>query len=87
MRDADVIVDAGLHQLLEDDHHTGRPVPQTRWISRAAAALRAGFAGRQGAGTVVRLYSRAAYEAFRPHERAELQYAPAGVLYLYFIIF
>ena len=66
-----VVVDCGLSRRAQFDHAAGTTHLVTVRASQATAAQRAGRAGRQGPGTVYRLWAQAAHsgrQAFDPPE-------------------
>ena len=68
-----VVVDAGWEKLLEHDAGSGLDRLVQGPISQASAAQRAGRAGREGPGTVVRLWSQATHGARAAFRTPELQ--------------
>ncbi|MDR1727473.1 MAG: ATP-dependent helicase HrpB [Acidobacteriota bacterium] len=66
------VIDSGLCRRAGHSAWSGLPTLQTAKISKAAAAQRAGRAGRTQAGVVLRLYSRADYNARPPRETPEI---------------
>jgi ATP-dependent helicase HrpB len=68
-----VVVDAGWEKLLEHDSGSGLDRLVQVPISQASAAQRAGRAGREGPGTVVRLWSEATHGARAPFRTPELR--------------
>ena len=72
------VIDSGRAKLMKHHAAFGGGALREGWVSAAAAAQRAGRAGRTGPGVVYRLYSaeeHGAFEAFTPPEilRAPLQ--------------
>lgn len=67
-----VVVDGGYRRSPRLDPGTGLPRLDTVRISRAAAAQRAGRAGREGPGVALRLWSEATGRGMAPHDRPEI---------------
>lgn len=67
------VIDSGLARIADRDPGTGMPRLSLGPISRAAAAQRAGRAGRTRAGRCVRLYSRHDHDTRRPHDLPEVR--------------
>jgi ATP-dependent helicase HrpB len=55
------VVDSGLARIASDSPWTGLPAVEVKRISQASANQRAGRAGRQGPGRVIRLYTEQEY--------------------------
>jgi ATP-dependent helicase HrpB len=68
-----VVVDGGWEKLLQHDSGSGLDRLVQVPISQASATQRAGRAGREGPGTVVRLWSEATHGARAPFRTPELQ--------------
>lgn len=66
------VVDSGLARVAEHSPWTGLSRLTTAKISRASAAQRAGRAGRQSEGRVIRLYTRGDFESRPEHDAPEL---------------
>ncbi len=66
------VVDSGLARVAEHSPWTGLSRLTTAKISRASAAQRAGRAGRQAEGRVIRLYTRGDFESRPEHDAPEL---------------
>jgi ATP-dependent helicase HrpB len=66
------VVDSGLATMATHSPWSGLSRLEVRPISRASAKQRAGRAGRQGPGVVVRLYSRADLERRPAHDAPEI---------------
>ncbi|MBB2155529.1 ATP-dependent helicase HrpB [Gluconacetobacter diazotrophicus] len=67
-----VVVDGGYRRSPRLDPGTGLSRLETVRISRAAAAQRAGRAGREGPGAALRLWSEATQRGMAPHDRPEI---------------
>jgi ATP-dependent helicase HrpB len=67
------VVDSGLARIAEHSPWTGRQSLTVRPIARASALQRAGRAGRTAPGQVIRLYTKASFEARPEQERPEVQ--------------
>lgn len=70
-----VVVDAGLSREPRTDQRRGLPSLVTVRVSRAAADQRAGRAGREGPGVVLRCWSRAEHGHLDAHPRPEIAVA------------
>lgn len=66
------VVDAGLARLPRRDAQRGMSGLVTASTSKSSADQRAGRAGREGQGTVVRCYSQEDYQHFAPHISPEI---------------
>lgn len=66
------VVDAGLARLPRRDAQRGMSGLVTASTSKSSADQRAGRAGREGPGTVVRCYSQEDYQHFAPHISPEI---------------
>lgn len=66
------VVDAGLARLPRRDTQRGMSGLVTASTSKSSANQRAGRAGREGPGTVVRCYSQEDYQHFAPHSSPEI---------------
>lgn len=66
------VVDAGLARLPRRDTQRGMSGLVTASTSKSSANQRAGRAGREGPGTVVRCYSQEDYQHFAPHISPEI---------------
>jgi ATP-dependent helicase HrpB len=66
------VVDSGLARVADYSAWTGLPRLTTAKVSRASATQRAGRAGRQQAGRVLRLYTKGDYESRPEHDVPEL---------------
>ncbi|MBB2202929.1 ATP-dependent helicase HrpB [Gluconacetobacter tumulisoli] len=67
-----IVVDGGFRRSPRLDPGTGLSRLETVRISRAAAAQRAGRAGREAPGTALRLWSEATGRGMALHDRAEI---------------
>jgi HrpA-like RNA helicase len=67
------VIDSGRAKLMRHDAAAGGGALREAWVSAAAAAQRAGRAGRTGPGTVYRLYSAEEHAAMPPHTPPEIQ--------------
>ncbi|MBB2191492.1 ATP-dependent helicase HrpB [Gluconacetobacter azotocaptans] len=67
-----IVVDGGFRRSPRLDPGTGLSRLETVRISRAAAAQRAGRAGREAPGVALRLWSEATGRGMAPHDRAEI---------------
>lgn len=67
------VVDSGLARLAVHSSWTGIPSLRLAKISRASAEQRAGRAGRNRAGKVIRLYTRADYESRPEYDLPEIR--------------
>lgn len=67
-----VVVDAGLARVPRRDRARGMTGLVTSSIAKSSADQRAGRAGREGPGMVIRAYSAADYEAFKPYPVPEI---------------
>jgi ATP-dependent helicase HrpB len=70
-----VVIDAGLAREPRTDHARGLGALVTVRVSRAAAAQRAGRAGRLGPGRVYRCWSAAEHERLAAHAQPEVSVA------------
>jgi ATP-dependent helicase HrpB len=77
-----IVVDSGLARRPRYDRAAGLTRLVTERVSRAAATQRAGRAGRQGAGTVYRLWEQAATAGFPAHDPPEMLEADLSALLL-----
>ena len=66
------VVDAGLARTPRRDMQRGMSGLVTASASKSSADQRAGRAGREGPGTVVRCYSQDDYQHFAPHTTPEI---------------
>lgn len=66
------VLDTGLARVPRRDRERGMTGLVTESISKSAAEQRAGRAGREGPGEVIRLYSQAEFDAFRPAAAPEI---------------
>jgi len=66
------VVDSGLARVAEHSPWTGLSRLTTAKVSRASATQRAGRAGRQAEGRVLRLYTRGDFESRPEHDPPEL---------------
>lgn len=66
------VIDAGLEKKLYYSWWSGSPELVTENISQASAIQRAGRAGRERAGEVIRLYTKSDYETFKPFSPPEI---------------
>lgn len=66
------VVDAGLARTPRRDMQRGMSGLVTSSASKSSADQRAGRAGREGPGTVVRCYSQEDYQHFAPHTTPEI---------------
>lgn len=66
------VVDAGLARMPRRDAQRGMSGLVTSSTSKSSADQRAGRAGREGPGTVVRCYSQEDYQHFAPHTTPEI---------------
>lgn len=66
------VVDAGLARMPRRDAQRGMSGLVTSSTSKSSADQRAGRAGREGPGTVVRCYSQEGYQHFAPHTTPEI---------------
>lgn len=66
------VVDAGLARTPRRDMQRGMSGLVTASASKSSADQRAGRAGREGPGTVVRCYSQEDYQHFAPHTTPEI---------------
>ena len=69
------VVDAGLARVPKRDALRGMNGLVTVSCSQSSAVQRAGRAGREGPGTVIRCYSRSDYAHFAPHTEPEIRSA------------
>ena len=69
------VVDAGLARVPKRDALRGMNGLVTASCSQSSAVQRAGRAGREGPGTVIRCYSRSDYTHFTPHTEPEIRSA------------
>lgn len=69
------VVDAGLARVPKRDALRGMNGLVTVSCSQSSAVQRAGRAGREGPGTVIRCYSRSDYAHFAPHATPEIRSA------------
>ena len=69
------VVDAGLARVPKRDALRGMNGLVTVSCSQSSAVQRAGRAGREGPGTVIRCYSRSDYAHFTPHTEPEIRSA------------
>ena len=76
------VIDSGLARLASHSPWSGLPTLTTVKISRAAAAQRAGRAGRTRAGRVLRLYTKGDFESRREHELPEIARADLSEAWL-----
>ncbi|ERS52246.1 MULTISPECIES: ATP-dependent helicase HrpB [unclassified Corynebacterium] len=67
-----VVVDAGLARIPRRDAQRGMSGLVTVSTSKSSADQRAGRAGREGPGTVIRCYSQDDYQHFSPHTTPEI---------------
>jgi len=67
-----IVVDGGFRRSPRLDPGSGLPRLETLRVSRAAAAQRAGRAGREAPGLALRLWSEAQGRALAPHDRPEI---------------
>lgn len=67
-----VVVDAGLARVPRRDAQRGMSGLVTVSTSKSSADQRAGRAGREGPGTVIRCYSQDDYQHFSPHTTPEI---------------
>ena len=67
-----VVVDAGLAREPRTDHRRGLAGLVTVRVSRSGATQRAGRAGREAAGSVLRCWSQADHARLDPHPRPEI---------------
>jgi HrpA-like RNA helicase len=72
------VIDSGRAKLMRHDAAAGGGALREAWVSAAAAAQRAGRAGRTGPGTVYRLYSPEEHAAMPPHTPPEIQRCAFG---------
>ena len=77
-----VVVDGGWRRTPRLDAATGLTRLATLRISRAAAAQRAGRAGREAPGTAIRLWSEALHRGLAPFDRPEIMEAELSGLLL-----
>jgi ATP-dependent helicase HrpB len=77
-----IVVDSGLARRPRYDRAAGLTRLVTERVSRAAATQRAGRAGRQGPGTVYRLWEQAATAGFPAHDPPEMLEADLSGLLL-----
>ena len=77
-----VVIDSGLARRPRYDRAAGLTRLVTERVSRAAATQRAGRAGRQGQGTVYRLWEQAATAGFPAHDPPEMLEADLSGLLL-----
>ena len=77
-----IVIDSGLARRPRYDRAAGMTRLVTERVSRAAAAQRAGRAGRQGPGIVYRLWEEAATAGFPPHDPPEIAEADLSGLLL-----
>ncbi|PZU09052.1 ATP-dependent helicase HrpB [Sphingomonas sp.] len=77
-----IVVDCGLARRPRYDRAAGLTRLVTERVSQAAATQRAGRAGRQGPGTVYRLWEQAAMAGFPPHDPPEMLEADLSGLML-----
>jgi ATP-dependent helicase HrpB len=77
-----VVVDGGWRRVPRLDSATGLTRLQTLRISRAAAEQRAGRAGREGPGVVIRLWSTALHRGLPVFDRPEILEAELSSLVL-----
>ncbi|QJU58514.1 ATP-dependent helicase HrpB [Sphingomonas sp. AP4-R1] len=77
-----IVIDSGLARRPRYDRAAGLTRLVTERVSRAAATQRAGRAGRQGPGTVYRLWEQAATAGFPPHDPPEMLEADLSALLL-----
>lgn len=69
------VIDSGLARVPKRDRARGMTGLVTESIAQSSANQRAGRAGREGPGQVIRAYSQAEYDAFRPTTTPEIQSA------------
>ncbi len=67
------VIDSGRAKLMRHDAAAGGGALREAWVSAAAAAQRAGRAGRTGPGVCYRLYSPEEFAAMPPHTPPEIQ--------------
>ncbi|MDO4761969.1 MAG: ATP-dependent helicase HrpB [Corynebacterium sp.] len=67
-----LVIDSGLVRVPKRDAHRGMNGLVTQSCSQSAAIQRAGRAGREGPGTVIRCYSQSDYQRFKAHTEAEI---------------
>jgi len=77
-----VVVDGGWRRAPRLDPATGLSRLATLRISRAAAAQRAGRAGREAPGIAIRLWSEALHRGLQPYDRPEILEAELSSLAL-----
>lgn len=77
-----IVIDGGWRRSPERDSVTGLPVLKTHRISRATSEQRAGRAGRQGPGKVVRLWSEATQRRLILQDNPEIREADLSALRL-----
>ena len=77
-----IVIDSGLARRPRYDRAAGLTRLATERVSRAAATQRAGRAGRQGPGTVYRLWEAAATAGFPAHDPPEIAEADLSALVL-----
>lgn len=70
-----IVIDGGFRRTPRLDAGTGLTKLETTRISRAAAAQRAGRAGRVAPGIAIRLWSETTSRAMPPHDRPEIMEA------------
>lgn len=70
-----LVIDTGLARAVRHSPWSGLPARETVRISRAAAAQRAGRAGRLGPGRCLRLYTRADHDRRAAHDPPEVRRA------------
>ncbi|QDH24505.1 ATP-dependent helicase HrpB [Neokomagataea tanensis] len=67
-----IVIDGGVRRAPRLDPNTGLSRLETLRISRATATQRAGRAGRQAPGVVIRLWSEATQRGLRPQDTPEI---------------
>ncbi len=76
------VVDSGLARVAEQAAWSGLPTRRTAKVSRASATQRAGRAGRTRAGTCVRLYTLADFQARPAYDLPEIARVDLAQTYL-----